>query len=199
MTPQRWDGGSARPGPPGAFLLWPAIYFVTVASLLLGLYATSVPGWDFGLALVAGCTCVAIAGFWAFSFATTINNARGRLPDSVLLRWVGIPLMGYLSLALVFFNVPATFRFELSRPAMEAAAQSNSGSSLQSGWIGLMPVGQVRVDADGTTIFLVSSSTFGDGACGYAYNPERTPVDEADGLGSPLDPGWWTWCDPWMD
>lgn len=200
MTPQRWDGGSARPDPPGAFLLWPAIYFVTVLSLLLGLYSTSVPGWYLGLVFVAYVVCVAIAGLWAFSFAATINNAPGRLPDRVILRWIGIPLMGYLSLALVFFNVPATARFDLSRSAMEkaAAVRLYSGSVYGQGWIGLMPVDEVRLDEDGSVIFIVNSGgSFG--GCGYAYNPKGSPTDEWAGISGQVAAGWWTWCEPGMD
>jgi hypothetical protein len=200
MTPQRWDGGSARPDPPGAFLLWPAIYFVTVGSLLLGLYSTSVPNWYFGLAFLTFVTCVAIAGFWAYGFGTTINNARGRLPARVLLRWVGIPVAGYLSIALVFFNVPATVRFDLSRQAMEnaAAVRLYSGSVYGAGWIGLMPVDEVRLDEDGTVIFIVNSDGL-FGGCGYAYNPKASPTDDGAGLTGQIAPGWWTWCEPWMD
>ncbi len=200
MTPQRWNGGSARPDPPGAFLLWPVVYFVTVVSLVAGLYSTSLPGWDSGLVFVAGCACVAIAGFWVFSFATTISKAPGRLPDRVLLRWVGVPLMGYLSLALVFFNVPATARFDLSRSAMEkvAAVRLSPGSVYGQRWIGLMPVDEVRLDEDGTVIFIVNSGgSFG--GCGYAYNPHASPTDERAGISGQVAPGWWTWCEPGMD
>jgi hypothetical protein len=200
MTPQRWDGGSARPDPPGAFLLWPAIYVVTAASLLLGLYSTSLPGWDFALGLVAFALCVTIAGFWAFSFCTTASRSPGRMPNRVLLRWIGIPLAGVITIGLAFFNVPGTLRFDLSRQALEnaAATRLHSGPMYGQGWVGLMPIDEIRLDADGTVIFVVNSNGM-FGGCGYAYNPKASPAEDGAGLVDHIAPGWWTWCEPWMD
>jgi hypothetical protein len=176
--------------------LWPTVYLITVGCLGAGLYATSLPGWDMGLAAVAFVACITIAGLWAVAFAIVAD--RGRMPGTTLVRWVGIPVIGYLCLGLAFLNVPGTVRFELSRPAMERTAQSTEGVNDKPGWIGLMPVSEVRHDPDGTTIFVVDNSS-GWSACGFAYNPDRTPTDEADGLGGRIADAWWNWCVPYMD
>ena len=196
MAQSPYSGGPAYPRPPGAIILWPAIYLVTVCCLAVGLYATSLPGWDLGLATLAFVACTTIAGFWAVAFATVAD--RGRMPRLTLFRWIGIPVLGCMSLSLAFLNLPGTMRFELSRPAMERAAATARMSKIEPGWIGLMPVGEVRHDTDGTTIFLVGN-TSGWSPCGFAYNPDRTPSDEADGLGGRIDDHWWAWCEPYTD
>jgi hypothetical protein len=178
-------------------ILWPAVYLITIGCLAAGLYATSLPGWDIGLALLSYAGCSVIAGFWVYSFTTVAGRSRGRMRNRTLARWLGIPVFGYLSLALVFLNVPGTVRFDLSRQALEAAALQTEGSRAQSGWIGLMPVDEIRRDSDGTTIFLIQDGGFG--SCGLAFNPYRTPTDDAAGLSGRVADDWWTWCEPYMD
>ncbi len=193
-------GGPAYPSPPGAPILWPAIYLITTCSVAIGLYATSQPGWDLGLALVAGVACWTISAMWVFSFVSVVARLVHRMSNATLARWIGIPLLGYVSLALVFFDVPATVRFDLSRPAMEQAADDlKAGDSPQPGWIGLMHIDGLRLDADGTTILTVQSFVRGGAYCGFAYNPERTPIEGTYVLGRRLADGWWTWCDAYLD
>jgi len=111
-----------------------------------------------------------------------------------------MPALVIACIALIANEVPASVRFDLSRPALErAAARAQAGEQVAPGEIGLIPVSGLKVIPGGTTLFFVSDASGLTFDCGYAYNPRQKPdvtAEPNDSLSeSPLANGWWVFCE----
>jgi hypothetical protein len=155
-------------------------------------WSVSVPGWHFDAAMLAvGAWCLA-ALVWAVRVAAT---AVLRCPRGSLLRWVGGPAIGCVTLALVRLDLPQRARFAASRAALERAAADVlssahhapewfSGEELRIGWFDVryrdaIP-GGVRFWIDGGFIDPV----------GLAFAPHGVPPDGSYGRYWPIQGAW---------
>lgn len=189
-------GGPGTYEPKAGKVAWVVFYVCALATVALGLYAVSVPGLDFFLAIAVIYAGVAIGLTWVLCFSITAFRARLHITPTGWMRWLGIPILGTLFVVLVAMDVPLRVRFELSRPALEQAeARVEAGETIQPGWIGLYPIERIDRLPNGAR-FLVSGSGFLD-PCGFAYNRgERPPVLGEDSYYE-LVGGWWVWRESW--
>jgi hypothetical protein len=180
---------------PPPFVPGPIFYAFTLFAGLIGLYASSLPNLAefIVLALMIGLT---IGLVWLIAFTIASNDTRMHFCGSVWARWTGIPVICFACLALMMSGVPATARFELSRPALEqASVNAQAGVRYSSGWIGLMPVREVRV-VGSATLFVLSGTAHWQ-QCGLEYGAGTADpsgwlanADETVDYGH----GWWYWC-----
>jgi hypothetical protein len=111
-----------------------------------------------------------------------------------------MPALALACIALIANEVPSSIWFNQSRPALEQAAnRAQAGEQVGNRVIGLMPVGEVKANSDGTTLFFLDESDLLFSECGLAYKANGTPDvsnEPYDSLGDePLAPGWWVFCE----
>jgi hypothetical protein len=199
LSPPAWPPQVWPPRPKSTFVPGWGIYAIGVGLILVGVYASSVPNWDEGLALLFGLGAIGLALVWLITFAIAGSDSRFNWPRRTWLRWAGLPIAGFLCLALMWSTFPAQVRFALSKPALEqAVSQVQAGGMPSAGWIGLEPIDSITKDADGMVYFQVAGTP-----CGYAYMPTGIPTEGAYEHGAPMsriDDHWWTWCSwQWVD
>jgi hypothetical protein len=177
---------------PGVFL-----YGLTILLVLMGLYGASLPEL-LPLAMIAVMAGLTVGLVWLSAFFIASGDTRMHFSRSGWARWAGIPIACFTCLALILSGVPGYARFQASRPALEqAAAAAKTGATYDDGWIGLMPVHEVRVDG-AATLFILSGSGSADGECGLAYGDSTSPLFQS-WLNDVYDVsdyghGWWYWC-----
>jgi hypothetical protein len=107
----------AAPEPSGPLARWyaPGFAFYAVA-ISAGVIVLAFDGAVATFALLAGLLLGFIIGLiWFVLFVITAFRSRLRLGRQAWLRWLGVPAIGFLCLALTFASVPLRARFELSR------------------------------------------------------------------------------------
>jgi hypothetical protein len=184
----------AKPAP---FVPGLVFYAVTAFLALAGLYGASLPDLG-GLAFLAVMAGLCVGLVWLIAFGIAANDTRMHFSRATWARWVGIPAMCFACLGLMMSGIPATTRFELSRPALaQAAADARSGTHFGPGWIGLMPVKEVRVVGPVALFVLSGSSEYGD-ECGIASGDSADSRVQSWLNGaydvSDYGQGWWYWC-----
>ena len=201
MTPWQWPPpgyGWGRPWPsPPPFVPGRAFYALLVVVLGIGVVASSAPdlGTLLSLAYLMGLTLGLV---WLIAFWVAAGDTRLHMSRRSWARWAGIPVMCFACAALISSGLPLTARFEASRPALEqAAVRAESGEHFDSGWIGLMPVHEVRTLGHGT-LFVLSGSGETVDECGLAYSDNgisslQSFLSDSYDVSS-YGHGWWYWC-----
>jgi hypothetical protein len=192
--PNPWVAPRPRPDPSTVYKPGIWFYLISVVVVLIGIYDSSLPGGT-GISVAVWLAGWIMAMVWFVAFVIGANESRLSIGSRTWARWVGIPAIGVLFVAMVSTNVPTSTRFQLSRPSLDAAASdARAGHSPSSGWIGLMPVDEIDVYPDGVVTFTVS----GGNQCGFANFTGAWPNGNWEGTeGGPitkLATNWWTWC-----
>ena len=207
-------GGSwvqpAESGGPQTVDHWLAIAAVLTTGLLAegasGVFMDPL-GW---LGLIIGALTVLI---WLLHLVTTIARGPGRSRSGG--GWAAVvivPVLAAVTFAGVAADVPSRVRFELSNPALRAAAEhamagpitvheerwsvvrSEAGPSTAVGFYQFAAVDRSSSD---TVIFLVDSDGILTDAGGFAYRTSGTPdVPYAVTIDS-IGGGWWVWYEEW--
>jgi hypothetical protein len=140
--------------------------------------------WAFGLPLWLG-----LPVGWTMLFAIDLVRSRLRLSPMNWARWMALPAMGILCVALALTGAPFLMRFDLSRTALdEAAARSRAGERIDPGWIGLFQFDAVW--EQGNDIYFGGYATTFFDPCYLVHSPEGEP----SGVVSDLGGGWWEAC-----
>ena len=175
-------------------MAWLAAYLAASLPCLLLLVGWSIPGGDILAGLGAIALAMPIALVWFVGFAILAFKQRGRFGFTQLARWLGIPLAGVLTLALLAAGLPLRARFELSRAALEDVARRvQAGETLRdstpAGWYTID--GAYVDDEDGGVYLPVEGSgLFTD--CGFLYLPTGQPMASRQMWFAPIDGPWWT-------
>jgi hypothetical protein len=107
-------------------------------------------------------------------------------------RWLGIPIIVILCFALASVDAPFRARFELSRPAFQAAAAGYlAGNTFDGGNVGLFHIDYVDRLPNG--IWFEDLSLGFIDPCGLAYSADGEPA--IDYLTMDLGGGWWLACE----
>ena len=140
-----------------------------------------------------------------FVWFTLILVARWVRPFSLLaVPWFAMLAIVIVTIVMVVDEVPATFRFEMSKTALESAAnRAQSGAQVAPGFIGLTPIDKVDPQPDGSTLLYVSDARTLLTPCGLVYNPHGVPNvesfhDSAGGYSvsdSSFATNWWLFCE----
>jgi hypothetical protein len=165
---------------------WLPFYSTAVIAAVGLLYAASDYNWSLSFVLFG--VGILVAGFWVLAFLFAIIT--GRLHKASLPRWLGIPVIGLLAMALAAADVPLRFRFEVSRPALQTAVDNGSH---RSGQVGLFQIDRVYGLDDGV-LLVIDSSGFLD-QCGLAYAVDGRPDGPELYLQTDLGSGWWFACE----
>jgi hypothetical protein len=193
FVPHPWWATSRPSGQPGTgYRPGPVMYLLSAAVVLVAAYGASFPvqNWMVGVAALAG---LGIGVLWCAAFA---NSNKPKIGQSrrEWARWAGIPMAGFLIIALMASNLPLQVRFALSQQQLQQAAnQAQAGRPPSPGSIGLMPVEQISTSSGGVTTFTIQ----GENGCGLAHFSGPWPGDPSSTMGytmKELAPGWWTWC-----
>jgi hypothetical protein len=167
------------------------IAVIAAPVLLMAIFASSIPGIEFGLALIASSLFFfVVAPAWALSFALAAWKGRG-FRDRALIRWLSVPMASLLCLVLVATNIPLKLRFEASRSAFDAAVRD--GYSTDGGQIGLYWIDRVSEAGDGVPFFVTRGGGFME-ECGLAHSPGRNPATHQFDSARDLGGGWWELC-----
>jgi len=179
--------------PPSAWLF---VYAVAAFPGVLLLFAASVPGGDY-LAFLASLRLGALVAItWLFAFGVLAIVRRLRLDRGTWARWLAVPAMGVLAVAIALSGLPLWARFQASRAALEdAVARIQAGEAVAPGWIGLYQVADVSTD-EGDVWFLVDGACFID-ECGFLYVPGLPPTATGRLFLDHVDGPWWQWDDHW--
>jgi hypothetical protein len=130
---------------------------------------------------------------WLVTFAISAFQSRLRMTRRSWLRWLGLPAMGFLCLALAMGSYPLRLRFELSRPALEdAVRRAAAGQDLPAGNYGLFRVDGFMTLDDGGVFLEMDSTGFID-PCGLAYSSANRPAIKSATVD--LGGGWWFACE----
>jgi hypothetical protein len=181
------------PRPRSTFVPGWGMYAIGAGLIAVGTYASSVPTWDKGLSAFFFMGAFALACVWLIVFIIAGSDTRLNWSRRTWLRWAGLPVAGFLCVALMTSGVPAQLRFALSQSALEhAVGRVQAGETPAAGWIGLEPVESVTQEAQGVIYFQVA----GSGSCGYAYVPAGVPSWVVGGAPtSRINDHWWVWCE----
>lgn len=176
-------------GPPGRWLIP-----VTALAGLLLMDAVSVPGGYFMTMILSVFTFLGVAVVWAPRLIVGLFRSDGR-PGlrRHWLRWASVPLIGALTLGLVWPGVPYTARFALSESSMEHLAREiMAGREGESGgrWVGLFSMSSIQ-RADGAVLFSVRDTGFLD-QYGFAWSPDGGPWLE-NGEYTHIKGAWYEW------
>ncbi len=167
-------------------------------------------GW---IGLILGFTTFLL---WCFQRLGTIFRPRpqGKNRPSWLVRYLTVPALAVLAVALVATGVASSMRYTLSRAALQAAADQAMASPINAPgdrWsdmlvaassgadmgIGLYSFAAVdRVSAD-TVVFLVDASGVMSDAGGFAFKATGQPDVPFAVAIEPLGGGWWVWYEEW--
>jgi hypothetical protein len=196
-APARVVDESARHVRPPRVLL----YAATLVAIALALDASSRASID---ALVIGALLwLAIAGVWYVRFLVAVADRRRTIARDAWVRWLAIPVVLGLTLAIARTDAPADARFTLSRGPLDAmAADVLAGGSTDRGIVGLYLVGEVERLNTGIR-FVVADNLLG--RHGLAYAPAGEPeLGDANfsplwtgATFEPLGEGWWIWYESW--
>jgi hypothetical protein len=174
------------------WVLWPLAYLVTAVVFCLGVAAASLPGVNLGELFTAFLAGTIVAAVWVLCFLAAALNTRVRMSRRALARWLGIPVLGAICLALMLSGIPATVRFELSRAELDkAAARAESGQSVEPGWIGLIPIDSIESQGSETWFVVPGSGGFGPCALVHQAGTAQTVGRSVQNFGG----GWWLACD----
>jgi hypothetical protein len=175
-----------------AWVLWPVAYLAALGAVSLGVCGSSLPGWNLGLVLDAFMAGSAIAVIWGVCFVAAAVNTPVRMSRRALARWLGIPALGFVGLALMLSGIPMTVRFELSRAALDqAAARAAVGHTVDPGWIGLIPVDWVSQEGGEAYFFVAGSGWFGPCALVHEQGSSKPTWPQIQDFGG----GWWLSCE----
>jgi hypothetical protein len=127
-----------------------------------------------------------------------------RTVQCLLVEWIGELLLLGLPLLLAFFGVFASVRFEISKPALAAYAESVRAGKIEIGYefnhpprnAGLFTITRTDLLADGTVRMLTGSYGLLDYA-GFAYSPGHTPPRVGEDSYRMIDADWWRWHESW--
>jgi hypothetical protein len=185
-------------GPPGGLF-----YLATAVAILIALDANSRDSlW---MLLITAILWLGLAASWFARFLFAAHRTGLRLPAALWVRWLAIPLVLVLVLAVTRTGVVKDARLAMSRGAMDSMASDvMAGGSTQRGWMGLYDVGDVQRTANGVR-FVVDDS--GLSRWGFAYASDGQPdfipdADEEGGLWTgptfeSAEGGWWRWWQEW--
>jgi hypothetical protein len=174
------------------WILWPLFYLAALGALSLGVSGSSLPGWNLGLVLDAFMAGSAIAVIWGVCFVAAAVNTPVRMSRRALARWLGIPALGFVGLALMLSGIPMTVRFELSRAALDqAAARAAAGQTVDPGWVGLIPVDSVSQEGGEAYFFVAGTGLFGPCALVHEQGSSKPTWPQIQDFGR----GWWLSCE----
>jgi hypothetical protein len=148
----------------------------------LWLWATSIPFPSIDSLVMLFLSAVAVLIGWLGRTARLLYRAT-KHQQSIRPHTVGvllIPALALLTFALVAAGAPKQARFQLSRPALDRAAEQvirNDPQAPRAGdWVGLYGVrGGVETIPGGMQMQLVGMDGL-DGPCGFAYSPSGRPA-----------------------
>lgn len=167
-------------------------------------------GW---LGVLLGSIAVLLWSFQRLATAFTRRPTHSRMTPR-LVRYLVVPGLALLAVALIVAGIPSAVRFTLSRDALQAAADQALASPLSEPgdrWSGVLvnassetdeTIGTYRfaaVDhiATGTVVFLVDAGGVLTDAGGFAFNASRQPYVPYAVTVVPLGGGWWIWYEEW--
>ncbi|WP_158845981.1 hypothetical protein [Saccharothrix deserti] len=155
--------------------------------VLLTLWAVSAPGGYFGVALsVYGCWLVVGVAWLVVGVLAVLALPRPRKPHvGRLWPFLLVPALVVVTWAAVRTEVVQSAVFEAHRSGLEAVVADVAAEPdhrLLDRQVGLHTIRTAKVDAGGCTLLTVSDAGFLD-PTGYAYCPDRVPVDaNGDGV-----------------
>ncbi|NRQ31459.1 hypothetical protein HII36_06335 [Nonomuraea sp. NN258] len=169
-------------------------HWVVAAFLIVlvpaSLWATSLPGTDFGLVMLLGPAWLVFVPVWAALFIFTFVGRWGCLRREWP-RWTVAPLAVVLAGALIQWGVPVQVRFELSRAALDRFATSvaRGAPPPDGGWIGLYPVLSAERVPGGASFTIEGAGGFLE-AYGLVWKPGGglNPDDHRR-----IDGDWYVW------
>jgi hypothetical protein len=184
MDPQRRP--SRLQSPPGPLLVSAAILLAAAF-----VYASSVPGMDASVTIIAIGVTVPLAVVVVGRLVAWRLGPHD-LRRSTVARWLLIPLVTMIAVAIVLSGVPLRLRFDAARPDMERVIGTlTTPGATRPPTLGSYGLLYGEWIAAGYR-FLVTDSGLVS-ACGFAWLPNG-----GAGLGAteyqPLGGDWWTWC-----
>ena len=180
-------------------VLWLLCYGVSVVALLLTLKLVVSPVRALIDEWLAYGIAVGVAVLWLIALLVMLVSRQVGMFSRRVVAWLTMPALALACVALIANELPSSIWFNLSRPALEQAAdQAQAGEQVGDRVIGLESVGEVKANSDGTTLFFLDDNDLLFSECGLAYKPNGTPDvsnEPNDSLGdAPLAPGWWLFC-----
>jgi hypothetical protein len=163
-------------------------------------FTISVPGSYFFPLILAGYAWLGLGGVWAVRLLLALTVGRQHAARDDLHRWSTFPVAVLLMTLLSVSDAPMRVRFEVSRPALEAAAaEALEGRRPEYaehvGWIGLLPI-QLLERVPGAVRFQVADAGFLDPA-GFVFSPGADPPVIGEDIYDHLTGPWWLWVESW--
>ncbi|GAA3089985.1 hypothetical protein [Streptosporangium carneum] len=177
-------------GPPGRLLIPSAAF----AGLLLT-YGDSVPGSYFMTQIVGALLALGVAVVWGPRFVVGLLRADGR-PGlrRHWARWAAVPLVGATVFGLLWFDVPSSARFALSKASMEQIAQriaAGKEPASERRWAGLYQVSSIERSDDGV-IFYLEDAGFLD-RYGFIWSPKARVYQDLETAYKHIEGPWYEW------
>jgi hypothetical protein len=188
----------AAPGKAVRYWLWRppgALFYVAVVlAAVMGLWVSSIQSvvgsWGFQAIWIA------LAGVWFIRVLGAAVVQRLRFGVVEWIRWLAVPAILGVVVAITQASAPFDVRLSLSRAGMdEAAAEVMAGGTTDRQWIGLWPVQDVERIPGGMR-FIVMGGGFID-RWGFAYSQtgDRPAIMDGEDRYERLDGDWWLWID----
>lgn len=181
---------------------WPAI--LAAVPVLITLWAASPPGGYFGMAFVAIVCWLVVGIAWLVAVIRAVvalpQPRRGHVGR--LWPFLVVPALVLTTWAVVRTGAVERAAFEVHRTGLEALVADVAAAPdhrVTHRRVGLHAIRMAAVDPGGCTLLTVGDAGFLD-ATGYAYCPDRAPVDVVNGEGltyEPLDGPWYEFTFRW--
>lgn len=160
------------------------------------LWAYSVPGSYFFVSIMLFFVWILLAIVWIGRFGFVL--ARRQPTTREIAAWLALPVLVVATAAAVLADAPFKARYELSRPAMDRAAQSvlaghRDPAAIEQ--IGLWEVDRAE-KVPGGFRFLVKETGFLD-PVGFAYSPHGAPPYIGEDSYWHLEGAWYVWEESW--
>jgi len=120
-------------------------------------------------------------------------------------RWLFAPIIGVITVTLIWLGAPMYLRFSISRRALTQLAQAElaTGPRSLAPWgtgtvkrAGAFEVMAVQVTPTGEVDFVVPDTFMGRSCSGFAFSPVGMPTDPG-GSFEPLGGPWYAWHTSW--
>lgn len=177
-------------------LLDAALFVGTPLLVAMTFWAFSIPETYVFVAAVLGVVWVLLAFLWIGRFGYVL--LRRRPTTGQIAAWLALPVIVLAAAIAVALDAPMRARFELSRPAMDSAAQdvlSGRRDPQTIDRIGLWEVERAE-RARGTFRFLVKESGLFD-PVGFAYSPRGRPPNFSEDSYWHVSGPWYVWEEGW--
>jgi hypothetical protein len=175
------------------------LFLVTIATVLLTLWAMSVPDGFFDLAMIAGAAwfllgAIWLAGLFTLAFLVRFESPRLREPTRPVWYWLVQPALVVATAALLLTNAPALARYRASRDAMNKTVRAVLAGDRDPDRI--KRIGLYRVshaEKVGRSFrFEIEGAGFIDGL-GFAYSAKGPPPNSKDDRFEYWDGHWYIW------